>query len=163
MLTFLRRFLVVSALLFWQGGFLFYSSVVVPIGQKVLPTKQDQGFITRQVTKSMNWAGAVALVPLLWDCAVPGDPNTWRRRLRWLMWLILAITLAALFWLHPHLDVFLDPDPKVFVVYQRGDFRFWHRIYLWVSTVNWGAGVVYIALMLLSWRSEDRTAEAVHA
>jgi hypothetical protein len=161
MVTFLRRFLVVSVLLFWQGGFLFYSSVVVPIGQEVLPTRQDQGFLTRRVTQWMNISGAVALVPLLWDCAVPGDPSTLRRRLRWLSWLILAVTLAALFWLHPRLDAFLDPDQ--FVVYQRGDFRTWHRIYLWVSTVQWAAGVVYIVLMLLSWRSEDRTVEPLHA
>ena len=64
MLTLLRRFLVVSALMFWQGGFLFYASIVVPIGQEVLPTPQDQGFITRHVTKSMNVSGAVALLPL---------------------------------------------------------------------------------------------------
>ena len=35
MLILLRRFLVLAALFFWQGGFTFYASVVVPVGQQV--------------------------------------------------------------------------------------------------------------------------------
>ena len=34
-MTLVRRFLVVAALMFWQGGFTFYSAVVVPLGQKL--------------------------------------------------------------------------------------------------------------------------------
>ena len=30
-MTILRRFLVLAALMFWQGGFMFYGAVVVPI------------------------------------------------------------------------------------------------------------------------------------
>ena len=32
----LRRFLVVQALMLWQGGFLFYTSAVVPTGTNLL-------------------------------------------------------------------------------------------------------------------------------
>src|SRR2546428_9021513 len=67
MVTFLRRFLVLAALMFWQGGFTFYAAVVVPVGQQVLGSDLEQGFITRQVTQWLNVAGAVALVPLAWD------------------------------------------------------------------------------------------------
>ena len=31
----LRRYLVVIALMFWQGGFTFYAAVVVPVGTAV--------------------------------------------------------------------------------------------------------------------------------
>jgi hypothetical protein len=161
MLKFLRRFLVVMLLAFWQGGFLFYSSIVVPIGQEVLPSRKDQGFITRLVTRSMNVAGAVALVPFAWDCAACRDPKRRRRRLRGLAWVILFLTLGLLFWLHPRLDAYLDPE--VFTIANRREFRTLHRIYLWVSTVQWGAGVVYTALMLISWRAEDQSKGVCHA
>jgi hypothetical protein len=35
-MTTLRRFLALAALLDWQGGFLFYAAVVIPIGLDVL-------------------------------------------------------------------------------------------------------------------------------
>jgi hypothetical protein len=158
MLLFLRRFLVLHALMFWQGGFLFYASIVVPIGQEVLPTPKDQGFITRRVTQSMNVAGAIALVPLLWDCLACRDPNRWRRQGRWLAWLILFVTLIGLFWLHPRLDAYLDPE--LFAIHHGSEFRTLHRVYLWVSTVQWAAGVLYTIFVLISWRSEDRTVGA---
>ncbi len=62
----LRRFLVLLALFFWQGGFTFYAAVVVPIGQHVFGHLR-QGFVTRQVTVYLNLAGAVALLILVWD------------------------------------------------------------------------------------------------
>lgn len=155
MLTFVRRFLVVAVLMFWQGGFLFYSSVVVPIGQEVLPARKDQGFITRRVTYWMNLSGAVALVPLAWDCLVSADPRARRRWLRWLSWVVMAVTLAMLFWLHPRLDAHLDPE--TFGIHRGGDFRTLHRWYLWVSTVQWAFGVIFVAATLLAWPAEDRS------
>lgn len=161
MLTFLRRFLVLHALMFWQGGFLFYSAVVVPIGQEVLPARKDQGFITRRVTQSMNVSGAVCLAPLLWDCAAGRDPKRWRRWGLWASWLVMLVSLVALFWLHPRLDAYLDPE--LFAIRGGGEFRTLHRIYLWVSTVQWAAGVLYTVLVLISWRTEDRLVGANHA
>ena len=66
MLTLLRRFSVIAALMFWQGGFTFYAAVVVPIGQENLG-HEEQGFITREVTNYLNLAGAAALLLLAWD------------------------------------------------------------------------------------------------
>ena len=79
-----RRYLVLAALLFWQGGFTFYAVVVVPVGQEVLGSHKEQGFITREVTKYLNWAGAIALVPLAWDLAATRERTVLTRRLRWL-------------------------------------------------------------------------------
>src|SRR5207249_5735772 len=103
----IRRYLVVAALMFWQGGFTFYAGVVVPIGQEMFG--KEQGFLTREVTDYLNLSGAVALLLLAWDSAVVPDPPL-RRALRWLAWVVMAAGLAVLVWLHPHLDQYLDLD-----------------------------------------------------
>src|SRR5579871_1207813 len=68
-LILVRRYLVLTALMFWQGGFTFYAAVVVPIGTAQLGGATEQGFITRHVAWYLNVAGAVALVILAWDAA----------------------------------------------------------------------------------------------
>jgi hypothetical protein len=153
-MTILRRFLVLIALFFWQGGFTFYAAVVVPVGQQVLRSHLRQGFITQRVTNYLNLTGAIALVPLAWEAAAPGDPSTRRRWLRGLLWLLMALALAALALLHSDLDRFLvargliNLDPEA--------FRPRHRLYLWVSTVQWVLGLAYLLLTLGAWRAEDR-------
>src|SRR5437764_15421395 len=101
MATLFRRFLVLAALMFWQGGFTFYAAVVVPVGQHVLGSHAAQGFITREVTRYLNLAGAAALVFLVWDVAAARDPRALRTGLRWLAVAGMLATLAALAWLHP--------------------------------------------------------------
>jgi hypothetical protein len=146
--------MVVAALLFWQGGFLFYAAVVVPIGQEVLLSGTTQGFVTRRVAIYLNLAGAAALAPLLWDALAGGDPSRVRKRCRLFAWGGLAATLAVLAWLHPRLDAFLDIDTHIIEDMQA--FRPWHRWYLWTSTLQWILGVVYMVLMLPAWRAEDQ-------
>src|SRR6266540_2071258 len=107
-MSLIRRFLVLVALMFWQGGFTFYAAVVVPVGQEVLGSHLQQGFITRQVTNYLNLAGAVALIPLVWDVVASADPTVRRRQLRWLMLLGIGVTMAWLAWLHGRLDGLLD-------------------------------------------------------
>jgi Na+-driven multidrug efflux pump len=149
-----RRYLALAALFFWQGGFTFYAAVVVPIGQDVLGSHLLQGFITRRVTVYLNLAGAIALLPLVWDTVGTRDPAAWRRWLRLLLWLALAAALVALYRLHPILDQYLDPEYRD--LSDRRAFRPYHRLYLWVSTVQWGCAVFYLLLTLLAWRAEDR-------
>jgi hypothetical protein len=149
-----RRYLALAALFFWQGGFTFYAAVVVPVGQDELGSHLLQGFITRRVTVYLNLAGAIALLPLVWDAIGTRDPAAWRRWLRLLLWLALAAALVALYRLHPLLDQYLDPEYRD--LSDRRAFRPYHRLYLWVSTVQWGCAVVYLLLTLLAWRAEDR-------
>ncbi len=148
-----RRFLALAALMFWQGGFIFYASVVVPVGQQRLG-HFDQGLITRRVTDYMNLAGAAALLVLAWDVVGTNDPSHVRRGLRWGSWLGMAALLAALFWLHPRLDALIDLDLDR--LRDRAAFRTGHRWYLWLSTVQWGLAILYALVMLRSWREEDR-------
>jgi hypothetical protein len=149
-MTLVRRYLVLIALMFWQGGFTFYSAVVVPIGQDLFGRKQ--GFLTREVTFWMNVSGAIALLVLAWDTAAVRDLAS-RRSLRWWCLLVMIVGLGALVWLRPQMDQYLDVEELRIV--DRSSFRFAHRWYLWISTGQWGAGLVYILCMLLAWRYED--------
>lgn len=138
-MTFLRRFLVLLAFAFWQGGFTFYAAVVVHIGRSV--DKGFQALVTTSVTDYLNIAGAVALVVLAWDL-LPVDPANWRRAVRVVMWSIMLLMLGALIWLHAELVAEFT--------------RRMHAVYLWTCTVQWGAGLVYLALTVLTWRAQDR-------
>ena len=99
----LRRFLVIQALMLWQGGFLFYAAVVVPTGTDVLGSFQ-QGRVTRNVTDTMNVIGAITLAVLAWDQI----RSPARRRARWLLWAMLASGLVALFLIHPLIERYVD-------------------------------------------------------
>jgi hypothetical protein len=149
----LRRYLVLAALFFWQGGFTFYAAVVVPVGQEVFGHR-DQGFITRKVTVFLNLSGAAASTVLAWDLLGKRDPSRCRRWARAGLWLVLVGTLAVLFVLHGRLDRLLDPEARD--VTDLRTFRRGHRLYLWISTVQWAAGLGYLALTLRAWRAEDR-------
>jgi hypothetical protein len=143
-MTFLRRFLVLIVFAFWQGGFTFYAAVVVPIGRGVNKAAQEE--ITPSVSNWLNVSGAVALVILAWDL-LPVDPVNWRRNLRTGMWSAMLLMLGALIGLHFQL-VSLLTDHEL--------FKPIHKIYLWTCTAQWAAGVVYLALTVLTWRAQDR-------
>jgi hypothetical protein len=147
-----RRFLVVIALMFWQGGFTFYASVVVPIGQDVIGPL-TQPFITRQVAWWINAAGAATLLILALDLVAARRELRWAHRSRWLLWLGMAATLVVLVWLHPQIDRYLNLESQD--VIDRKALRPWHRAYLWVSTVQWGFGLAYLWLTLRAWREAD--------
>lgn len=132
MTTLLRRFLVFSTLLFWQGGLTFYSAVVVPVGQEVLGSHREQGFVTRRVTNYLNFAGAIALLPLAWDAWASRTMGWWWRRTRWLAWGGMVLALGLLAWLHLRLDALLDPE--AFRILDRKAFRAEHQRYLLTST-----------------------------
>jgi len=156
-MRFLRRFIVLAALMFWQGGFVFYAGVVVPIGTEVLGSAQEQGRITRRVAVWLNWSGAVALIPLGWD-AWADRRSLWARRGRIATWLVMAGGQAVLFWLYPSLDTMFDPE--ALHISERRLFRRLHRTYLWTSTVQWLAGVAYAAFSLWSWTADARPGSA---
>ncbi len=150
----LRRFVVMFLFAVWFGGFTFYAVVVVPTGHHVLRSKVRQGFITQQVTNKLNALGAVTLAALAWQVVAVRRAKS----RRWfcvatISWTALAVTLAALFWLHPHLDALLDPVARS--VADDDKFYALHRWYLIVATVQWLAAMVHAGTLFAenSWRS----------
>jgi Na+-driven multidrug efflux pump len=157
MLRLAQRYTVLAALLFWQGGFTFYASVVVPVGQQVLASHRRQGAITRRVTNYLNLSGAVALVPLAGDLFGTRDPSRRRRRARWGTWFGMLLTLGMLVVLHQRLDQLLTANAGG-SPFEEESFHTAHRAYLWVSTVQWVCALVYAGLTLQAWRTADQVA-----
>ncbi|MBY0460595.1 MAG: hypothetical protein K2V38_25035 [Gemmataceae bacterium] len=149
----LRRYVVVQLLMVWQGGFLFYSACVVPVGTSVLGSAANQGAITARVTDWLNLIGAGALVALLADVIFTRDPHRWRRRARWAAWGVMAGCQVALAYLHLRLEEHMDPDRLVVLVL--GTFRRFHGAYLWAHTLQWVAGLAFVWLTLRAWRAAD--------
>jgi hypothetical protein len=143
-MLFVRRYLAMAALFFWQGGFVFYASVVVPVGQEAVG-RESQASITQEVTNWLNISGTVAVGLLLLECLAARDPSRSRYWTRFALWLVMTITLGLLYWLHSLLERSLGTDR----------FHTLHRLYLWTHTIQWAAAVVYLGLAILAWRAED--------
>jgi hypothetical protein len=118
-MTLVRRWLLLWALMFWQGGFTIDGGVVVPVGSKV--------------TNDLELAGAVALAVRGWDLPAMRRMSLGGRRLRWAIWVGLVLSLILLVWLHPRLDRLLvqedvivlerDGDPRLAMRDERGKDR----------------------------------------
>jgi hypothetical protein len=146
-----RRFLVLQALMLWQGGFLFYASFVVPIGTDILGSAGEQGRITREVTNSINFVGCIALLIFAWDWFITRKYGAAHFRL--VCWLTMSLMMIGMLYLHPQMDALLDEAMDS--ILNRKQFRPLHRTYLWFTTIQWAAGVAYTILMLMAWRKED--------
>lgn len=147
------RFIVLAAYAYWQGGFLFYTAEVVPIGTEVLGSPARQGFITRQVTLRMNKAGAVAMGIFALDLFVSRGRSKRRHVGRIVAWTSMAVLLAVLFFLHGQLHALLDPEEQEILDYRA--FYPLHRLYLWASAAQWFLGLIYLGLGLWAWREHD--------
>ena len=150
----LRRLILALALMFWQGGFMFYGAVVVEVGADVLGSHRVQGFVTRAVTNYLNLAGVVALGVWAWDLAA--TPGGHRRAARWICWCLLAVFLVVLAFLHTRLDARLDATE--FRILDESGYRVFHIWYLGVSTIQWAAAIVLIGLTIQAWRMHDGVA-----
>jgi len=151
----LRRYLTVIALMFWLGGFTFYASIVVPIGMEVLKAGGlRQGFITQRVTNDLNLTAAVALAVLLAEVFLTADASRRRWWGRLALWGVMAACQVGLFIGHVYLDERLQR--KGMIILDPETFQPAHRLYLWTHTVQWGAGLVFIWLMLRAWMREDQ-------
>ena len=148
--THARRFLVFQILLLWQGGFLFYTAVVVPIGTGVMGSAAGQGVVTAHVTDWLNRLGVVGLVLLAWDIAATKN----RCAPRWWCWTVAVVCQYLMCFFHDLLDAFMDPARTVVVI--RPPFYPVHRMYLWASTVQWAACVALAWLTLRAWAEGER-------
>jgi hypothetical protein len=153
----LRRLLVVQVLLLWQGGFLFYTAVVVPTGTAVLGSAAAQGAITARVTDVLNLLGVVGLAVLAIELGLTRDPAARQTEARWWCWWIMFLCQGLLFAFHRLLDAFMDPERTHVVIHP--PFYPVHRMYLWATTILWLACLIFSWLTLLAWRAEDRRQE----
>ena len=154
-MTVLRRLALLVTLMFWQGGFMFYGAVVVPVGSHVLGSHRDQGFVTRSVTNYLNGAGAVSLIVWYSDIRSGNMVAPGRRRWRWrfVTWGLLALSLCLQVWLHALLDRQLDLDS--FRILDQPLFRSLHSWYLIVSTLQWACCLFLTAGTIAAWREAD--------
>lgn len=146
-----RRTLVLLGFSLWFGGLTFYSLVVIPAAHAVLRSHLRVGFITQEVTRWINVAGVSALALLLWDYLAARKERPGRLRLG--TWAVMAIAQAALLALHPFLDSRLDATSKDIAEPDR--FYELHRLYLLITTVQWGAALPHVWALLRAWTSRD--------
>jgi hypothetical protein len=152
-LTILRRFLVLAALLFWQGGLTFYGAVVIPVGARVLGSHRQQAVITREVIPVATGAGLAALVLFFWDVLATRDPSAWRRPGRQFLAIGVAFTWVVLSCLQLILNQRFDPEAMT--VEDLPSFHELHSFYLWVFTAQWVLCLLFLLTGLQAWKAED--------
>lgn len=152
-----RRFIVLVALMFWQGGFMFYGGVVVPVGSQVLGSDTQQGFITQAVTNALNLAGLVCLV--IW-----GVNLYWERRdvsrFETAAWGTTFVLLAALVLIHLGMDEVLDVKSTSVTNHTR--FGMFHKLYIGISSIQWLLSLSLLFATLLRWSRERETSIGDH-
>ncbi len=152
-MTLLRRFAVLAVLMIWQGGFVFYAGIVVPVAMSVLRPPSQQSFVTLVVTRYLNFIGLVALTVLALDLVWTRDQGVRCRSIRWLLWALMGVAQAALFWIHPRLSDYMDPVGQV--ITNRDALYPLHRAYLSISAGQWLCATVFVVLTLRVWKELD--------
>ncbi len=152
-MTLFRRFALLLALAFWQGGFMFYGGVVVTVGAAVLGSETEQGFITQSVTNYLNVAGAVCVA--VWGVVLAIDirRKTQLGRVCWGLWSAIALGLGVLIGLHVIMDRGLDAAGHTIPDEHR--FLRLHEAYITTSTLQWLLCLALLWLTLQVWRSSD--------
>ena len=148
-MTMLRRFLVMLALIFWQGGFMFYGAVTLPVIRELFESQAS--FVTQRVTMWINIAGTIAILVMFFDIYASPLPA---KRWRWIMWLAMFVPQPVLVWMHREMSAQM----------LHGGFRsnfsdfmsYWHRPYLILCCVQWLAGMLFVWQSLRAWRAEDQ-------
>ena len=150
LLTIIFQVLLLASFAIWFGGFFFYVSFVVPIGNEVLGSSFEQGMITRRATVPLNWLGVLSAVLMIVDSILSWRiRGVWNRRVQLACPIIMLAMLASLFILHPQIDAFADRVLGEI----KGDYDqfYWlHRLYLWASTVQWIAEWIWLIFFVSS-------------
>lgn len=147
-----RRFLVISAIAFWLGGFTFYSGVAIPMGVEVLGSHLRVGFITQRVTNWLNVAGVIALAIFAWNMALGwrGSGKILRNTLL-VTWLLMVAIEIELIVLHPVMDRLITVQP-VREILDEDRFDLLHHVYLISTTVQWVFGMIHVWCICVLWK-----------
>ncbi len=151
MILVIRRMLLLVSLMFWQGGFMFYGSVVVPVGGRILGSETKQGFITQSVTNYLNLAGAFCLI--VWLEHLWHDRRDGVSKLEWGLWSFAAVSVMVLAGIHVPMDHILDVESSS--VRDPAWFGRLHKTYIWTSSLQWLASLALLFLAFLRWNSQD--------
>lgn len=151
MMQVILRLLWIVLFAVWQGGFMFYGAIVVPVGTRVLGSESLQGFVTQSVTNYLNIIGALALSYWISEFLLCCDTNKIRNCSRWVLLGTMMLLLGLLVWMHTKLDGFLDAGSQV--VLQHQQFHRLHSWYLIISTVEWALSLVFLVVTLAAWHS----------
>lgn len=147
------RFLVISALGLWLGGFTVYSAFVIRIGHRLVPGARF-GFVTAQVTSVLDILAAIAAAAVTVNLVA--NRRVLTGGLKWIApagWVLLVASLVAAFVLHARLDTLLD-----FTTREINDptrFQTLHEAYEMTATIQWAAGLLALWCALAAWRRED--------
>jgi hypothetical protein len=151
MISVIRRMLLLVSLMFWQGGFMFYGGVVVPVGGRILGSERAQGSITQSVTNYLNLAGTVCLV--VWLEHLWHDRRNGVSKLEWRLWSFAAVSLIVLAGIHVPMDHILSVEASS--ILDPGRFGRLHKMYLLTSTFQWLASFAMLFLALSRWKRQD--------
>jgi hypothetical protein len=151
MVSVIRRMILLVSLMFWQGGFMFYGGVVVPVGTTILGSGTEQGFITQAVTNYLNLAGAVCLIP--WLEHLWHDRRHAVSRVEWLAWGFTTLSLIGLVGIHLQMDRLLSVESTS--VLDHAAFGKYHKIYIGTSTLQWLASLLMLFLAVVRWNRTD--------
>jgi hypothetical protein len=142
--------ILLVSLMVWQGGFMFYGGVVVPVGTTILGSEKEQGFITQAVTNYLNGAGAVCLV--LWLEQLWHERRSGVLQVEWYVWGFATLSLGVLAVTHFQMDRLLNVESRS--ILDHAAFRRYHKLYLWTSSLQWVASLVMLFLALCRWTRE---------
>jgi hypothetical protein len=145
--------LLLVSLMCWQGGFMFYGGVVVPVGARILGSEREQGFITQSVTNYLNLAGAVCLILFLehlWH-----DRRRGVSKLEWVFWSFAVVSLVVLAVIHRQMDQIVNAETSS--IFDPDRFGRFHKMYIGTSSLQWVASLAMLFLTLTRWKRQDAT------
>jgi prolipoprotein diacylglyceryltransferase len=154
----IRRFMFLLALIFWQGGMMFYGGITVPVMRGKLSAQSEEpqrSAITQRVTQWLNLAGSVALLVMVPDVLVLPI----HRQKRGLLFGSAVGLQLAIVALHRRLsEMMADPG---FYDSDMSHFAPWHSLYLIMSTIQWATMLALLAVSLLAWQKQDQRAGGI--
>jgi hypothetical protein len=154
MMQVILRLLWIVLFAVWQGGFMFYGAIVVPVGTRVLGSESLQGFVTQSVTNYLNIIGVLTLSFWLGEFLLCRDASKTRNNTRWFLLITMMLLHGLLAWMHINLDSLLDAGSQV--VLKQQQFHQLHSWYLIISTLEWVLSILFAAVTLAAWHGLRR-------
>ena len=149
----LLRLLWIIGFAFWMGGFVFYTSYVVPI---LLREVGESGIVTRHVAVIFNRLGGVVLSYWFLTLWIERRQTDWRRTALFLL-VVNTVIQGVLFWAYDWVIQALQAVPDSVQPLSDPVFYFRHRVYLWLHSLQLLLSIGSLALALRRWQLADRS------